>query len=212
MSIPAGSGPKYSKNKFSTAEMARRYNHNGNITTSANALGEKINEMGHVTKDTVIMDLGCGTGMCSVTLLKYAKKVIFLDPSRPMLDVLQETLDQEYKEYKNYEIINGKITDYHGEDCDIIMASMCIGYVIFDDKAFDKVFEHMKPGGHLYLSEMVPHKNRRGWAEGELEGIVKETGFINITKQGWIPLSMNDYTLEDVVINRFLIEAQKPLE
>lgn len=197
------------KMHFDTKEKARFYCNNGNMRETGVALGEKVLELGPVTKDTVVMDFGCGTGLPGIPLLKHSKKVVFLDPNPAMLEVLQDELDESGE--KNYEVIKGIIDDYMGEPVDIMLCSLVIHHLPEPDITLKALFENVKPGGRIIISDFAPSTHRPGWENGELEGLVTAAGFINLARQNWRSLDVNDFTGEDVQIPRFILCADKPI-
>lgn len=192
---------------FDTIEKARSYNENGNIKETGAALGEKVNEIGPVTKDTVILDFGCGTGLVGLSLLKYAKKVVFLDPNPSMLQVLQEMLDT--MEEKNYEIVNGTIEKYTGEPVDIIIASLVLHHVPELEQNMKVIASHLKQGGRIFVGDFIKTPPFPGFEEGQLEAILDAAGFENFVRQDWFVLDINNFEGQNAKVPRFLLYANK---
>lgn len=44
----------------------------------------------NITSEDTVLDFGCGTGGIALKLARYSKKVIGVDISQPMLDVLEK--------------------------------------------------------------------------------------------------------------------------
>ncbi|MDR2200182.1 MAG: class I SAM-dependent methyltransferase [Deltaproteobacteria bacterium] len=80
-------------------------------------------ELGLSLKDSVILDVGCGTGMFTLHLAKLAKKVIGIDISPKMLDYLR--LDLEREHIKNVAAVLSDWLDFQTEEIfDLLFFSM----------------------------------------------------------------------------------------
>ncbi len=75
-----------------------------NFLTDTQLLFEIVEKAG-VTKDTVVLEIGCGAGALTSQLAKKAKKVIGYEIDYKLKPILEETLE----EYSNVEIVFGDI-------------------------------------------------------------------------------------------------------
>jgi len=112
-----------------------------------------------------ILDIGCGAGNNTIKLLQKINPLEchLLDLSLPMLNRAKERIK---------EINNGEVSIYHGdfrhidlqqESYDIILAAAVLHH-LRDDKdwnmAFEKIYSLLKPGGSLWISDLVSHDNQ----------------------------------------------------
>lgn len=101
-------GKDYILNKKSTKETIEVWdntskNYDKTVSDSRISIIRKLVEEGYINKDSVVLDLGCGTGTYTVELSKICKEIHALDFSEGMLDVLKDKINK-YK-LKNINII-----------------------------------------------------------------------------------------------------------
>ncbi len=65
----------------------------------------RISEVGDITKEDYILEIGPGIGTLTEELALKAKKVVAVELDRALLPILDETL----KDYDNIEIVQGDI-------------------------------------------------------------------------------------------------------
>ena len=67
----------------------------------------RISEVGHITQEDYVLEIGPGIGTLTEELALNAKKVVAVELDRALLPILDETL----KDYNNIEIVQGDILD-----------------------------------------------------------------------------------------------------
>lgn len=116
----------------------------------------------------VVLDLGCGTGAFVIPAAKYCRKVYAVDVSKPMLGVLQEKIAEQ--KFQNVEVINaGFLTYQHtGEPIDVVVSSIALHHLpdYWKAVALDNISKTLKPGGVLYLFDVVFNFDVSNWQEG----------------------------------------------
>lgn len=99
------------------------------------------------THEWIILDLGCGTGLCGELFKPYAKKLIGIDISEKMIELADE---------KNiYDAL--KVTDVEAaldefKNNNLIIAGDVFSYVGKMDAIYQKAYDALKPGGLFAFS------------------------------------------------------------
>lgn len=174
-------------NHFDDRERAQNYNKRGNIVELGKHLASYIAE--HETCENAhILDFGCGTGLVGIPLLAHCKKLSFLDPSEPMLEILRESLEKQPQ--KNYDVTHGAIFDYKGDDdLDIVIAQLVIHHVSDQVEVLREILKHMKPGGRIYVVEFMPSEVRKSaWTEEQFRAMFEQAGFREFKQHDWMPM------------------------
>ncbi len=111
-----------------------------------------------ITPDDTVLDLGCGTGGIALNLAKYCRKVIGVDISREMLDILKEKAKAQ--NITNIEThCAGFLTYNHNRSVkvDKIVSMVALHHLpdFWKSVALLKMAEILKEGGKLYLFDVV---------------------------------------------------------
>jgi len=118
--------------------------------------------------DPVVLDLGAGTGLSTVYLLKRFPhaKVILFDFSEEMLEVAR----QRFKDNSNIDYVVG---DYRSLSMDIsfdvVLSGLSIHHLSFTEKQelTNKVYHLLVPGGEFLNADLV--KCETPWLEKEMQ-------------------------------------------
>jgi tRNA (cmo5U34)-methyltransferase len=109
-----------------------------------------------------LLDIGCGAGNYSLKLLQRlpGMAVTLVDLSRPMLDRAVERLGAA--EAGPVEALQGDIRelDLGEERFDVVVAAAIFHHLREDaewEAVFRKVYRSLRPGGSLWISDMVDH-------------------------------------------------------
>lgn len=99
------------------------------------------------SKDSVVLDLGCGTGDNSLKMVKYAKKVYGIDSSRRMLDYGK-------KKYSKINFIYADATDIplDNNSIDVVFSFGLLEYVKNKKKLIKEINRVLKLGGIAVIS------------------------------------------------------------
>ena len=125
-----------------------------------------------LTKTCTVADLGCGTGFFTVELSKHCKKVIAIDISPIMLDLLNEKIQSNG--IANIECINKGILEFLSEyngfvDALILQVSFHHLPDFWKAVAIHHMARILKPGGKVFLSDVI-----FSFPVSEYEGCFKE--------------------------------------
>lgn len=111
-----------------------------------------------ITSDDTVLDFGCGTGGITLNLAKYSRKVIGVDISREMLDVLREKAEKQ--EVNNIETHCAGFLSYKHDETDKvdkIITMFALHHLpdFWKSVALLKMAEILKTGGKLYLFDLI---------------------------------------------------------
>jgi putative AdoMet-dependent methyltransferase len=126
------------------------------IRTGYDAVLNWVAEKSHTTPDSVVLDLGCGTGNLSLRL-KAFKRLVCVDISEKMLAVAQQKLVGR----KGVEFVQADLLGYfEREDVpqfDAVVSTYAIHHLTEDEKAvlFRKIDGVLKPGGRAVFGDLM---------------------------------------------------------
>lgn len=106
-------------------------------------------------RQSVIGDLGCGTGMISQTLAPWVDQVIAVDASMAMLNSARKRL----KDCDNVELRRGELTHLPIDAKVLTTAIMVLvmPYLSDPQRVLEEVHRATKPRGRLIVLDMLPH-------------------------------------------------------
>lgn len=132
----------------------------------------QIVQMLGVTPNDTVLDFGCGTGGIALNLAKYSRKVIGVDISRQMLDILANKAKE--KNINNIEThCAGFLTYNHQghEKVDKIISMVSLHHLpdFWKSVALLKMAEILKKDGNLYIFDVIftfnPQKHQKSIQE-----------------------------------------------
>lgn len=134
--------------------------------------------------DTVVADLGCGTGKLSQAIAPFAARVIGIDSSEAMIEAARCRLE----EFANVELQRAELESIPLPEAsvDVALMVLVLHYVASPPEVLSQVRRILKPGGRLVLVDMQPHEHDDyrqsmghawlGFGRDELAGWLKELG------------------------------------
>ncbi|WP_321423358.1 class I SAM-dependent methyltransferase [uncultured Methanobacterium sp.] len=139
-------------------EIAREYNKEHQKFRNFEDETESIVQILGITLDDTVLDFGCGTGGIALNMAKYCKKVIGVDISREMLDILEEKAKKE--NVNNIEThCAGFLTYNHDRSAkvDKIVSMVALHHLpdFWKSVALLNMAKIIKKGGKLYLFDVV---------------------------------------------------------
>jgi ubiquinone/menaquinone biosynthesis C-methylase UbiE len=121
------------------------------------AEAEDIVEKLKIESEDVVIDFGCGTGLIALNMARYCKKVICVDISPEMLDILESKAIKQ--NITNIETHSKGFLTYQNEDAeaDKIISKFAFHHLpdFWKSIALLKMANTLKAGGKLYLSDVV---------------------------------------------------------
>jgi len=145
------------------------------------AEAERIAVALDLSANSTVLDIGCGTGGLSVCLARKCKNVYAVDISQAMVEVLKNKV--EGHGLKNVVPRQaGFLTYQHeGHALDAIIANITLHHLpdFWKQIALCRLYDLLKPGGKMFLSDVVFDFNPRAYREtidGWLDGMRKLAG------------------------------------
>jgi ubiquinone/menaquinone biosynthesis C-methylase UbiE len=138
--------------------------------------------------DLVAGDLGCGTGVVTAELARYAGRVIAVDESESMLSAARRRLSGA----ANVELRTGALESLPVTDgeLDAAVLSLVLHYVPEPPLALAEVHRALRPGGRVVVVDMVAHGRGeyreqmghvwQGFEELQVRGWLERAGFCGI--------------------------------
>lgn len=120
----------------------------------ANEFVQEVEKMIQPNEQTTIMDFGCGTGLVGIGLLNSVGRVVMLDSSKAMLEVLDSKLN--YEQFEKTQIIFGEINNYEKKDIDILVTLTTLHHIENISSLFIQMGRVIKKGGELIIGELCP--------------------------------------------------------
>ncbi|MFH2011436.1 MAG: class I SAM-dependent methyltransferase [Pseudomonadota bacterium] len=142
---------------YSDRDLAEGYDrqHEGFRDFQEEAL--KICETLGLSGDSIVLDIGCGTGGLSVHLAHKFKYVYAVDISEAMINILRSKISQQG--IKNITPVqSGFLTyEHQGTDLDAIVSNIALHHLpdFWKQIALCRLHDILKPGGKLFLVDVV---------------------------------------------------------
>ena len=134
-----------------------------------------------LSTDSAILDIGCGTGGLTTRLAQRCRYVYAVDVSEAMLAVLKSKIRSQG--LKNVTAIqSGFLTYQHpGNELDAIVANINLHHLpdFWKQIALCKLYDLLKPGGRLFLADVVfdfDPRNYRSEIEDWIAGMKNLSG------------------------------------
>lgn len=107
----------------------------------------KFSELSHV------IDLGCGTGLAGLQIAQKVAKVTMIDTSPAMLEILNSKINKN--RIDNTAILQGVLSDYHGEAVDGIVALLVAHHIEDTAELFRQAYDKLKKNGVFIIGDLV---------------------------------------------------------
>lgn len=111
--------------------------------------------LGLVGRESVVADLGCGTGDATAALSPFVKRIIAVDREPAMLEAARRRL----QDAENVEFLLGELTELPIPDAslDAAVVSLVLHHVPEPGEAIREIARTLKAGGVLLIIDMAAH-------------------------------------------------------
>lgn len=142
---------------YSNPEIVREYDNQHQFRDFVEETKGIVHRLNIKPKDTVL-EFGCGTGGITLNLAKHCQKVIGVDVSMTMLDILKKKAIK--RNITNIRTFHAGFLSYnHDPSCEVdkIISVLALHHLpdFWKSVALFKMAEILKPGGKLYLFDVV---------------------------------------------------------
>ena len=105
-----------------------------------------------------ILEIGCGTGKNTSWLARRAQQLTAVDFSEDMLRLARQKIKEANVAFKQADITH----PWTGGPADLIACSLVLEHIHDLDFIFQQAAVKLNPGGHFYICELHPYKQRAG--------------------------------------------------
>lgn len=111
-------------------------------------------------KDCAVLDLGCGKGRVSrLALERGAEKTVGMDFSRQMV---QAASAETQSDSAHWLIGSASGLPFRKETFDVMICGLLMGHIENLDAVLSQIWEVLRPGGFLLISDFHPYETLRG--------------------------------------------------
>ncbi|MCP3138486.1 ArsR/SmtB family transcription factor [Pyxidicoccus xibeiensis] len=140
-----------------------------------------------------VVDFGCGTGVLSVAIARWARHVWAIDQNAEALEQARERAGREGRANITFLREDLHRLSLKAGRMDLVVISQSLHHVEAPAAVLAEAARLLKPGGRLVLLELMPHEERwvlerlghrhLGFAPESLEAALREAGFASLTRE-----------------------------
>jgi len=97
------------------------------------------------------VEIGAGTGLVGLNIEPLVSKVVMVDTSESMLEVLKQKLRSGSK----VEILHGEVFDYKNQDIDLVFSAMAFHHLSDVEKTLQHLATITKPGAWVVVGDLA---------------------------------------------------------
>jgi ubiquinone/menaquinone biosynthesis C-methylase UbiE len=135
-------------------EMSKNWDQNSVRNQIALNAARSMHKYLNFSKNTAMLDFGCGTGLVSFFFYPHVARLDGVDSSKGMVDEFNKKAKAE-----NFENAHAKVFDldkdtFSKESYDVIVSSMVFHHIQDPDQLLKKLYNSLKPGGSLAVADL----------------------------------------------------------
>ena len=142
---------------YSDRALAEKYDSRHESFRDFDGEADRIYKALNLSHDSIILDMGCGTGGISIHLARMCAHVCAVDISQAMINIFHEKISQ--MGLKNTTVVcSGFLTyEHRGPRLDAVISNVALHHLpdFWKQVALCRFHEMLKPGGKLFLSDVV---------------------------------------------------------
>jgi excisionase family DNA binding protein len=170
-------------------QIAPQYNEQRRVVYG-DALREIVFNRIKIEKDSIVADIGAGTGYLTLELAKKAKRVIAVDNSASMLTIAGN--EAAKAGLSNIEFLEGNAEELPigANTIDLVYANMLLHHVADPLQVFKEMYRILKNDGKVLITDIAEHEYTwlrqeksdlwLGFSGEDLTDWLKEAGFIKV--------------------------------
>lgn len=107
--------------------------------------------------ESVVLDLGCGSGQLSLPISLEAKSVVAVDISPKMIDLLREKTVAANISNVDVKVASIQKLSFEPQSFDLVVSNYALHHLSDDQKkiAVQSAFDWLKPGGRIVFGDMM---------------------------------------------------------
>lgn len=167
---------------------------------------ERISERSGIRPDSVVIDMGCGTGSFSLRVAKRCKQVYAVDVSETMLDYCREQAEKLNLTNIIFSKAGLLTYEHEGDPADVIVC-VSVFHLLPDfwkQAALKRCYSMLKPGGRLYIYDIVmtsDEKDLSGKIDGWIKNIEERQNDIRLVRE------MESHVKDDYITYDWIMEG-----
>lgn len=137
-----------------------------------------------------VVDFGCGTGVLSVEMARWAKKVTAIDANNEVLEKARERAEREGVRHVHFIREDLHALSLPSSKHDLVVISQSLHHVEDPKTVLAEAARILKPNGRIVLLELMPHEEKwvrerlghrhLGFEPESLRGQLEEVGFESV--------------------------------
>ena len=185
-------------------EHARRYD--AKMDAQASHAVASLQAEGLLGPESTVVDLGAGTGQFTLAAAPVSRRVVAVDVSPVMLEVLRENLSRH--KATNAEAVRGGFLTYRheGEPADVVYSRFARHHLpdFWKGIALGRILEMLRPGGVFGLSDVV-YSFEAAEAERKIEAWIADTVSTD-GESGWTRAELAEHIRDEHSTFTWLLE------
>ncbi|MFL5846016.1 MAG: class I SAM-dependent methyltransferase [Solirubrobacteraceae bacterium] len=185
-------------------EHARRYD--AKMDAEAAAEVRLLQEAGALGADSVVVDLGAGSGQFTTAVAPHCARVVAVDVSPIMLGVLREKLERAG--VANAAAVDGGFLTYEhsGESPGLVYSRLALHHLpdFWQAIALTRIAEMLRPGGFFRLSDVI-YSFEAAEAEAKIEAWIDASMAADV-EAGWTRAELAEHVRDENSTFTWLLE------
>jgi ubiquinone/menaquinone biosynthesis C-methylase UbiE len=175
--------------------------------TAEDELLKKIHRFSGITRESMVLDVGTGTGILPRYLSPLCHRVYAVDVSRDMLNI---AVNKNNGLNISYQVMDATDLLFMSGFFDCVVSRMCFHHINDRVKAMNECLRVLKPGGEMIICEVVPPIGSYDFYVDMFK--LKEERFVftpdglisMLNGVGLVDIDFSFYTMKDVSIRNWL--------
>jgi ubiquinone/menaquinone biosynthesis C-methylase UbiE len=97
------------------------------------------------------LEIGAGTGLVGLNIEPLVRKIVMVDTSEAMLEILKQKLHDDSK----VEILHGEVFEYNKQDIDFVFSAMAFHHLADVEKTLQHIATITKPGAWVVVGDLI---------------------------------------------------------